>query len=346
MVPPGFQEEFVFTGLNWPTNIEFSPATGKIFVAQKDGLIKVFDSLSDTTPTVFADLSADVHNYWDRGLLGLALAPNFPTDPYVYASYTYDVGPTGEPVNDCVIDIVSECHVSSRLVRMAANGNQAGPQQVLIGDLGDWQAWCQEYPSHTVGDLRFGADGMLYVTSGEGAYFGAAIDIGDRAGADSCIEPPQEGGALRSQDVRTTTDPTGLHGSLLRLNPATGAAAPGNPLGGTEENRKRIVATGLRNPFRFTLRPGTNEAWIGDVGWQTWEEINVVYEPDGPADQFRLAMLRGGATTGAVPGRGTCPSATGSTRRAHTRRRTSPTGTPTVWSRTIPARPGLRQYRA
>src|SRR5690242_21869887 len=78
-LPSGFQEQIVFSGLNQPTNIEFSP-DGRVFVAEKSGVIKVFDSLSDPTPDVFADLSTQVHNQWDRGLLGMALAPNFPTN--------------------------------------------------------------------------------------------------------------------------------------------------------------------------------------------------------------------------------------------------------------------------
>ena len=53
-------------------------------------MIKVFNKLTDTTPTVFADLSAQVYNLWDRGLLGPALDPTFPADPYVYVLYTYD----------------------------------------------------------------------------------------------------------------------------------------------------------------------------------------------------------------------------------------------------------------
>ncbi len=53
-------------------------------------MIKVFDNLSDTTPTVFANLSMNVHNFWDRGLLGLELDPNFPANPYVYVLYAYD----------------------------------------------------------------------------------------------------------------------------------------------------------------------------------------------------------------------------------------------------------------
>ena len=69
--------------------MRFAP-DGRVFVAEKSGLIKVFDNLSDTTPTVFADLRTKVHNFWDRGLLGLALDPNFPTNPYVYVLYTYD----------------------------------------------------------------------------------------------------------------------------------------------------------------------------------------------------------------------------------------------------------------
>ena len=88
-LPPGFQEEIVFSGLTQPTAVRFSP-DGRVFVAEKSGVIKVFDNLTDTTPTVFADLRTQVHNFWDRGLLGLALAPNFPTNPWVYVLYTFD----------------------------------------------------------------------------------------------------------------------------------------------------------------------------------------------------------------------------------------------------------------
>ena len=58
----------VFSGLTQPTSIRFSP-DGRIFVAEKSGLIKVFSSLAATTPTIFADLSSEVDDYWDRGLL-------------------------------------------------------------------------------------------------------------------------------------------------------------------------------------------------------------------------------------------------------------------------------------
>src|SRR5262245_7794811 len=86
-LPPGFQEEIVFAGLTQPTAVRFSP-DGRVFVAEKSGLIKVFDNLTDTTPTVFADLRTQVHNFWDRGLLGLALAAGFQTVPWVFVHYT------------------------------------------------------------------------------------------------------------------------------------------------------------------------------------------------------------------------------------------------------------------
>jgi glucose/arabinose dehydrogenase len=79
----------VLQGLVQPTAAEFS-ADGRVFVAEKSGLIKVFDDLTDPVPTVFADLRTNVHNYWDRGLLGMALDPSFPTKPYVYVVYAHD----------------------------------------------------------------------------------------------------------------------------------------------------------------------------------------------------------------------------------------------------------------
>ncbi len=107
--------------------------------------------------------------------------------------------------------------------------------------------------------------------------------------------PGAEGGALRSQDVRTTSDPTGLDGAILRLDPATGAGLPSNPLAfSSDANARRIVAHGFRNPFRITTRPGTNEVWSGDVGWNDWEEINLVQsQADGAADNYGWPCYEG-----------------------------------------------------
>ena len=73
-LPSGFQETVALSGLNQPTAVRFS-RDGRVFVAEKSGTIKVFDSLADPSPDVFADLNVNVHNFWDRGLLTLALDP-------------------------------------------------------------------------------------------------------------------------------------------------------------------------------------------------------------------------------------------------------------------------------
>jgi uncharacterized repeat protein (TIGR01451 family) len=289
-LPSGFQESTVLTGLTNPTAIEFSP-DGRVFVAEKRGVIKVYDNLSDTTPTAFADLNVNVHNFWDRGLLGMALDPGFPTSPYVYVLYAYDFNPTGVPrstwgtpgvyADPCPSPpgaTADGCVVMGRLSRLTASGNtMSGPEHVLIED------WCQQYPSHSTGSIAFGADGALYVSGGDGASFNFADWGQDGNPVNPCGDPmgtnppaTAEGGALRSQDVRTDPDATSLDGAILRVDPATGAGLPDNPLTGPDDNARRIIAYGLRNPFRITVRPGTSEVWVGDVGWSTWEEINRV----------------------------------------------------------------------
>ena len=80
VVPTNFQETTVFSGLTNPTVVRFA-SDGRVFVAEKSGLIKVFDNLSDTTPTMFADLRTNVYNFWDRGLLGLGARPELPGQP-------------------------------------------------------------------------------------------------------------------------------------------------------------------------------------------------------------------------------------------------------------------------
>jgi glucose/arabinose dehydrogenase len=319
-LPAGFQESVVLSGFSNPTVVRFSP-DGRVFVAEKRGVIKVFDSLGDTTPTVFADLNTNVYNFWDRGLLGMALDPNFPASPYVYVLYTYDGDIGGAAPKWGTPGVYSDpcpnppgatgdgCLVAGHLSRLTASGDvMAGPEQVLVED------WCQQYPSHSVGALEFGADGALYVSGGDGASFNFADwgqdgnplnPCGDPTGGiGATLSPPTaEGGALRSQDLRTTGDPVSLDGAVLRVDPATGAGLPDNPLwSSSDPNARRIIAEGLRNPFRLTIRPGTNDVWLGDVGWNTWEEIDRIPNPTDAVDNFGWPCNEGDGRQGGYDG--------------------------------------------
>jgi glucose/arabinose dehydrogenase/PKD repeat protein len=307
-LPAGFQDQTVFSGLTNPTAVAFS-SDGRVFVAEKSGLVKVFNNLSDPTPDVFIDLRTNVYNFWDRGLLGLALHPNFPTQPWVYLLYTYDAaiggtaprwgapGVTGDPCPTPPGPTTDGCVVSGRLSRVQASGNVAvGPEQVLIED------WCQQYPSHSIGQLVFGADGALYVSGGDGASFDF-VDYGqDGSPVNPCGDPPgtqsppnARGGALRSQSLRRPAgEPVVLGGTVLRVDPETGAALPTNPnFGHANANARRVVAYGFRNPFRLTTRPGTNEIWVGDVGWTQWEEINRIQNPTAGVLNFGWPCYEG-----------------------------------------------------
>ncbi len=306
---PGFSETAVFTGLTNPTVVRFLP-DGRVLVAEKSGLIKMFPNLTTNTSTVVADLRTEVHNFWDRGLLGLAIDPNFASNHFVYVLYSYDApiggtppkwGPGDGTADGCPSPpgaTTDGCVISGRLSRLTAVGSDwTASEAPIIND------WCQQFPSHSIGTLNFGADGYLYVSAGEGANFNND-DYGQWGGTASippnppptprnpCGDPPvpvggtqtppsAEGGSLRSQShLRALGEPRVLNGSILRIDPATGAGAPGNPFSASGDvNEQRIVAWGFRNPFRFTIRPGTNDLWIGDVGANTWEEIDHLPDP-------------------------------------------------------------------
>ncbi|HET7844992.1 MAG TPA: PQQ-dependent sugar dehydrogenase, partial [Xanthomonadales bacterium] len=292
--PPGISVTTALAGLNTPTAVRFA-RDGRVFVAEKMGRVLEFDNLLDTTPRVVIDLRTATHNYWDRGLLGLALDRDFPDQPYVYIAYTYDAGIGGTAPrwgvpnsngDECEGPLAGGgatepgggCVVSGRVSRLALGGATT-TERVLVED------WFQQYPSHSMGALQVDASGALYASGGDGASF-AFVDFGqaDNPNFPDTGSPPDEGGSLRAQDWRTSGDPMGLNGSIIRIVPSTGEPAPGNP-GFADytlsDNARRVLAYGLRNPFRHTLRPGANELWIGDVGMDRWEELDVLPLPQG-----------------------------------------------------------------
>ncbi len=296
-LPAGFSDVIVKSGIPAPAAVAFAP-DGHVFVASRTGRIFVYDSMSDPVAKPFADLTGEVFNAYDRGLLGLAVDPQFPARPYVYVMYAYDGvigGPsprwgTGHDWDTCPNPPgpnTDGCDISSRVSRLTAGGDAMTAENVLVED------YCQQFSSHSAGDLRFGPDGMLYASHGEGAnylfadYGQVHNPCGDPPGpAGTNLSPPNaEGGSLRAQSARrVATEPASLDGSVIRIDPDTGAGVAGNPMfASADPNRRRIVAMGMRNPFRFTFRPGTNELWIGDVGSAFYEEIDRVQNPTSAA---------------------------------------------------------------
>ena len=301
-LPTGFQRSDPIVARALPTGVFFAH-DGRVFVTEKSGLIYVYQNLLDVNPQVFADLREEVHDNWDRGLLGFVLDPRFPERPYVYVQYAYNGGlfPASDPVPwsprwpGCPVDnpfcgvnggtdycpnppgdTDDGCVIAGRVSRLEVDGNTANNETVLVED------WYQQFPSHSIGTILFGPDGYLYAGGGDGASFNFH-DLGQVVNATYPDQrsPAGEGGSLRSQGLELEaqyTDQVWLDGAIIRIDPATGAGAPGNPLafGTNTPNAQRIIAYGLRNPFRFTFRPGTGELWLGDVGENSWEEINRI----------------------------------------------------------------------
>jgi len=184
----GFQKSIAFSGLTEPTTVRFAP-DGRVFVAEKSGLIKVFANLSATTPTVFHDLRTNVHNFWDRGLMGLELHPNFPTIPMSMSRTPMTKIPRtpkchgGErPTLPLILAPPSrrnhkwmcrEWPAVHGLKQCPAAMSRPGPNRSWLRDGG------QQFPSHTIDTVMFGPDGALYVSAGDGAGFNFA-DYGQR----------------------------------------------------------------------------------------------------------------------------------------------------------------------
>lgn len=257
----GFDEETITSGLELPTAFACS-SDGRIFVAEKEGRIRVIDVSGNLLPTPFATVS--VNTMGDRGIIGLSLHPTFPNPPYVYLAYTTDIVPPS-PLNS-----FSRIH---RITRMTASGNVAvpGSEVILVDNIPS------DIDSHAGGSMRFGADGKLYISTGDGADYDTVNSL-----------------ALRSQDLDQ------LVGKILRIN-ADGTVPTDNPYYTTPSAvRSKVWELGLRNPFKTVFRPTTGALYVEDVGWSHWEEVNVAaaganfgwpcYEGAGPNTPYQSAF--------------------------------------------------------
>lgn len=292
----------VLSGLTEPTNVAFAP-DGRVFVTEQTGIIKTFDSIDDHTPTIAADLRAPVRHTGEHGLMGITVDRAYPTRPFVYVSYSWDI--TGRWRDGCEANYdLNGCVTGARVAKltMDAQGVMTG-SQTLVED-----RWCYQFAAHGIGTLESMDDGSLLVTSGEGGNY-AGTDYGQWGGApvfppipyvtppNPCGDPPggvgfassprlSEGGSLRAQDALTPDDPQSWDGVLARIHPDTGQPMPDNPLvgQGTTDN-DGVVAFGLRNPHNFTVKPGTDEVYVGDVGQGYAEEIAKI-SVRGPVRNF------------------------------------------------------------
>ena len=145
VLPPGFTESLIVSGISNPTAMQFAP-DGRLFVAEQGGRLRVIRN-GALLPTPF--LTVTVSSVGERGLLGVAFDPNFATNQFVYIYYTATT-PT----------------IHNRISRFTANGDVAvAGSETIILDLDNLSS----ATNHNGGALNFGPDGKLYVAVGENA---------------------------------------------------------------------------------------------------------------------------------------------------------------------------------
>ncbi len=291
----------LLSGLTNPTSLDFTPDGENMYVSQKDGKVfTVNNGVLESTP--FIDISAMVNGVRDRGLLDIAVHPDFENNPYVYLLFTYDPPEVYNFTGDSGPD--GKNNRAGRLIRVtadAANGYKtaiAGSDVVLLGKNSTWDNFngrvnstnnfneppaginpdgtniqdfiASDSESHTIGAIEFGIDGNLFVSIGDGTSYNA-------------MDPR----TVRVQDVDN------LSGKVLRINPITGEGLSDNPFynGNAEANRSKVYQLGMRNPFRMSVDPVSGQLYIGDVGWTQWEEVNA----GGAGANFGWPYYEGGS---------------------------------------------------
>jgi glucose/arabinose dehydrogenase len=252
MVPPGFDQRILVQGLTQPTQAAWAP-DGRMFVAEKPGRIRVVSTDGTLRTAPLLDITGRVNDVQDRGLLGIAVDPQFASTGRLYYAFTYELNPAAPD---------SDAPMVARIERITVNpDNSISTPTVVLGQ--DVSGPCPRVAddclasngrSHSIGTIRFGADGTLWAGLGDSASYSEVDDLAFRA---------QEEGTLSGKILHIDTSGHGLAGhpfcpSVTDLTKAC----------------TKLHAKGFRNPYRFTLRGGI--PMVGDVGWGDREELDRV----------------------------------------------------------------------
>ncbi len=284
ILPVGFVDEVVLSGLGQMVGFTFGPA-GQAYLWQRTGQLYV-QPPGAGAPQVMLDLTEEIATWGSHGLLGFALDPDFQVNGHIYLLYVVDhhhLTMFGTPGYDPTADapFVDTVGRITRYTAAAASGFTTvlpDSRTVLVGESkSTGLPICSG--GHSVGSLAFGRDGTLLVSMGdsdsEDSSSGTCL-------ADGILRPAEDVDWFRSQLVDS------LAGKILRIDPRTGDGLPGNPWydpAAPRAARSRVWALGLRNPYRFAVRPGTGSPdpaaadpgalYIGDVGRSSFEELDV-----------------------------------------------------------------------
>jgi glucose/arabinose dehydrogenase len=242
--------------------------SGRKFIVQLDGFVRIVDAGDNVLATPFLDVSALTTAGGERGLLGLAFHPDYASNGLIYVNYTDAEPGNGIATGDTVI---AEFQVSAG----DANAiNPASRRQIMVIP--------QDFSNHNGGDLHFGPDGFLYIGMGDGGSANDPCDRGQTLDTSTPTSCRQEDSAwLLGKMIRIDVDNTTPAGAnnLCAANPdgsAEYAVPAGNPFVGQADRCGEVWAYGLRNPYRFSFDRDTGDLWIGDVGQSSWEEINLL----------------------------------------------------------------------
>lgn len=253
---PALDLQVFAMGFTQPVYMTGAPGTTDLFVVEQSGRIMVRDS-SGAAQGTFLDIRSVVEDGAnEQGLLGLAFHPDYAANGLFYVYYTDSAAPS--PGGDQADNVVA--------VGTRATDRTANPTVNVILRIPDFQ-W-----NHNGGCLQFGPDGELYIATGDGGGGGDPMGNG------------QDNTQLLGKILRIHVDATTGNSYT---SPAT------NPFAGATPGADEIYFTGLRNPWRFSFDRATGDIYIGDVGQELYEEINVVEGGTGAGDNFGWDVCEG-----------------------------------------------------